>query len=152
MLALRFYLGDRRFAAPARGLRAVLPAAELSPVAGGPFWLAGLLTLHGRAVPIVDLGLASGGEACPALYHTRILLVDLAHDRRAFTAGLMVERATDLAELPDAPRAEAGFSAGRLRLGAPCVEGRELLYRLDPAKLFPPEWVAEMAAFTGGAL
>ena len=112
MLALRFYLGGRRFAAPARSLKAVLPAAELALVTGGPFWLAGLLTLHGRAVPVVDLGLASGGDPCPALYHTRILLVDLMHDGRTFAAGLLVERATDLAEVPEPQAVDAGFAAG----------------------------------------
>jgi purine-binding chemotaxis protein CheW len=53
---LVFTLGDERYAFPSKQVREVRPLADLTPLPGTPAFVAGLLNLRGRIVPVLDLG------------------------------------------------------------------------------------------------
>lgn len=76
MQILIFHLAGEPAALPTVAIRQVLPFLELTRFPAAPPGVAGLMNLHGAAVPVVDLTAMSGGRGARAQQDTRILLVD----------------------------------------------------------------------------
>jgi chemotaxis signal transduction protein len=53
-LLLIVRLSGRRFAIPVAAIGRILPMAALTPLPGAPRGIAGVLSLHGTALPVVD--------------------------------------------------------------------------------------------------
>ncbi len=142
MLVLLFAIHDDAFALPAARVEAVLPLLRIAKVPGAPRELAGVAKLHGRPLPVVDLGVVAGGPPIPALYGSRILLVrlpDSSGEKRRI--GMLAERVTDLRACPDC-RTESFLVD--LPLGpkdADEAPGQLLVQWLDLARLVPPSLV-----------
>ncbi len=116
MLRLILHAGPERLAIPATAVDEVLPAVGRHPTAG-------VATVRGRVVPVLDLHRHVTGQDCPTTLHAR--LVVLSGDP---PLGLLAERVGELVELAD-----AGGSADPL---GPLVAGPDGLVRLtDPARL-----------------
>lgn len=76
MQILVFQLADAAAALPTATIRQVLPYLQLTRFPAAPPGVAGLMNLHGLAIPVVDVTAMSGGPGAQALQCTRILLVD----------------------------------------------------------------------------
>ena len=86
---LKFMIPGMRLCAPLENVIKVLPMMELQPVPGSPRYLRGLMNLHGRSIPVVDLAARLGyGGYTRCTLETPILLC--AHE--GLQTGLIVEK------------------------------------------------------------
>jgi purine-binding chemotaxis protein CheW len=130
--ALVFALGSELYAVPATQVHEVRPLGWLTPLPGTPAFLAGLINVRGRIVPVVDLRplLGIAGEACSP----SMSVVLVAH-RRGDIGLLVTDRPTvrplrvaDLTEPPPGPL--SGIDPA-------CVRGvtQDLMIVLDAERL-----------------
>lgn len=86
---LKFKIPGMRLCAPLENAIKVLPLMELQPVPGAPRYLRGLMNLHGRSIPVIDLAarLGYGGYTRYTL-ETPILLCEY----EGLQSGLIVDK------------------------------------------------------------
>jgi len=112
-----------------RRIRQIVRAVETTPLPGAPPWIEGVIDLRESMVPVVDLGLALGGEPIARGGRSRIAVVDV----EGFVVGLRVGRALEVLSLdgraiepPPAIAIQAGYDpvAALLRRddGSPVLE------------------------------
>jgi chemotaxis signal transduction protein len=86
---LKFKIPGMRLCAPLENIIKVLPLMELQPVPGGPRYLRGLMNLHGRSIPVIDLAARLGyGGYTRCTLETPILLCE----HEGLQTGLIVEK------------------------------------------------------------
>ena len=90
MKVLVFHIGPDRYALRLTVVSRVLPAAALKSVPLAPSYVAGLLDLHGEAVPVIDLSRLSGIVPDQVWFDSRIILVDYVVD---YAAGHVADHA-----------------------------------------------------------
>ena len=130
-LLLIVRLNGRRFAIPVAAIGRILPMAALTPLPGAPRGIAGVLSLHGTALPVVDprplLGADQvspqpGQHLVTIVARTRYLLwIDRAEEILAFSSAAICD-----------VRGDASMVAPRL-----VNVGHEYLPVLSPPDLDP---------------
>jgi chemotaxis-related protein WspB len=75
MLLLILTAGPNRYAIDTAQVVELVPRVALRLVPHAPIFLAGLLEYRGKTVPVIDLGLLLGVDACRDHLSTRIILV-----------------------------------------------------------------------------
>jgi purine-binding chemotaxis protein CheW len=95
---LLFTLDDRRFALPVAQVREAVPAVAVTPLAGAPGVVEGVIDVHGTIAPVLDLRARFGLPAKAVSADEHLVL---AHAGPRLVA-LRVDRATDVATLDDA--------------------------------------------------
>ncbi len=141
-------MGEVRCALPAQEVARVVPRASLHPVTGMPDYVVGRLSLHGLAVPVLDLCQLVLGRPCSPVYSTRIVLVHYPYDGHNVLLGLLAERVTeasrrDPAEFQPSVLRQGGF------LGDVATEQGHLINALRVADLLSPELRDELFAPLG---
>jgi chemotaxis-related protein WspB len=132
MRVLTFQVGSDRMALPLTGVVAVVPRVPLRRLAGGPDWLAGLLSHRGGAVPVIDLARLTGAGECPDALGSRIILVPRPGGAAGELLGLLAAEVADVREVPDGAARLPGFDApGRPDFGPLLMEGNDVLRLLD---------------------
>ena len=109
-------LGDVRVALPIEMVGEVLPVPPLSPVPMAPAWVAGIASVRGEVVPVVDAGRRL--LARPSSRTGRLVLATV--DETGERVGLLVDGIAGLIERQGA-RVEQGSGAGGK--GAAASEG-----------------------------
>jgi purine-binding chemotaxis protein CheW len=134
-----FLAAERHFALEIGDVAEVVPMVALTVGLQAPEWIAGLLDLHGRMIPVVDLRARFGLASVEPTLGTPLLIV------RSPTGpvGLIVDEvcdvvATERAAVTRTLPVEAGY--GQAITDAPRI-GDDLVLVLDPAWLVgvPPE-------------
>ena len=100
---LLFTLDERRFALPVPQVREALPAVAITPLAGAPGVVEGVVDVRGTVVPVLDLR-ARFGLPPRAISPDDHLVLAQAGARPVL---LRVDRVTDVATLEDADVAAA---------------------------------------------
>lgn len=147
MKLLVFHIGQDRYGLPLRAVQRVLPLMELKRLPQAHHAVAGLMNLHGRPVPVIDLALLAG--AVPSADHvdTRIVVVDyVAADGeldgqglpQRHALGLLAERVLGVQEVDEATLADSGVQAAPF-LGAVAGDRAGIVQLVEPARLLPPE-------------
>lgn len=137
-------LGEARFALPLRELARVVPAATLTPVPGAPAAVAGLLDLHGQAIPVLDLGCLAGVPPGPVWADSRILLLALPNPDHAQQplarqlVGLLAEHVLGIARLDTAAVAASGVTSAPF-VGQVVTTPDGLIQLIEPVGLLTPE-------------
>ena len=137
MRVMVFHIDQDRYALPLAAVLRVLPLARLKALPGAPVWTAGLLDLHGEAIPVIDVSVLAGKPPATARHHTRILLVETAVAGRARRLGLQCEHVVGVLDLTTA-LADTGVNAAPW-LGAVAPDAAGMLQLLDPARLLAPD-------------
>ena len=151
MKVLVFHIGADRYGLPLAEVARVLPAASLKAVPLAPAFVAGLLDLHGRPVPVLDLAVLAGAVREAIRFDTRIVLVDYRADGLTRPLGLLADQVSGIAALDEAALADAGVAGapflGRLAALADgllqLVAVEHLLTREVRALLYPAASAAE---------
>lgn len=86
-----FRLGERRLALPLDCVRHAQRAAALLPLAGAPALVAGLLSLHGEVVPVIDLRPRLGLPVRALALADQLLLLQLPQRRLALWVDEVLE-------------------------------------------------------------
>ena len=81
-----FRVGARHFGIPVAQVDQVFPVAEITPLAGAPEPVRGLVTIAGTATPVVDLQRRLEGRWSELRLHQRLILVGASSRRFALLA------------------------------------------------------------------
>lgn len=147
MLALTFQVGPDRVAVDVTRIREVVPRVRLSPVNGGPPWIAGVFVYRGRVVPVVDLHRLTGVGECPLHLSSRIILLPYPFDEPDSLVGLLATQVADIREVrTELLRPDAG-QPNHPGLGPALPDGAGILRILDADAL-----LGEVAAGSGGLI
>lgn len=107
---LLFYVGDDRYALPARQIVEVVPLVELKKLARSPKYVAGLLNYRGIIIPVIDL--CQLLAETPHRHHlsTRIIVVNyLIGEPTPYLLGLIAERVTETLDIREANFVDSGI-------------------------------------------
>ena len=151
MLVLTFQIGPEAVGLDIRRVREVVPRVRLRPLTGSPAWLPGVFVYRGQVIPVVDLPLFAGHEACPPHLSSRIVLVPIGADEANLTlVGLLAAQVADLRELTGVSDDVAIRPGNRgVDLGRLVPDGGGVFRLLDPDRLFPADARAVLMAATG---
>lgn len=132
-------LQAQRHVLPLRHIERLLPLAALTPLPLAPAALLGLLDLHGRSLPVLDLQALLGGPPTPATMRSRIAVLDRACTTAAGCPdlALMLQGTGDVTRLPaDATMGAAAIGTGAWAVDAVSADRHGSLLWLDlPALL-----------------
>lgn len=147
MLAVCCRVGNAVWGFDARDVETIVPSVALRPVPSAPPAVAGLLRLHGRLLPVLDLGVLAGAGPCRDLLGTRIIVLR----RPSGPIGLRAERVVDTVELDRSALERSPIaSPGARWLGSIAIEGGGILQLVRPEGLLSPE-IERLLASAAGA-
>lgn len=107
-VGIGFRLGNDRFLAPRDEVREIVACpTALARVPGAKPWVAGLASLRGQLLTVIDLQAYLGGGALRVGRDTRVLVVN----HRELGAGLLVDEVLGFRRFPEAARVDAGGEA-----------------------------------------
>ena len=135
-----FEIGVEEYAIPILAVREINRVLPITAVPHAPRSVEGVINLRGQIIPVVDLRRRFGLPPCPPSAESRIVVVEVGHERRV--VGFTVDRVHEVLRLdPDivdpapaaadpGPRHDAGFVTGVGRLD------HRLLILVDLDRLF----------------
>ncbi len=129
---LTFLLSDRAYGVPIGSVREINRMTQITPVPRTPVFIAGVMNLRGKIVPVVDLRIKLGLDARAASRSTCIIVIE----SEGRLMGVIVDSVSSVIDLPAGqvePAPEMGEST-RLRyvIGMGKVEN-DLVILLDIA-------------------
>jgi purine-binding chemotaxis protein CheW len=126
-----FELDGREFALPIEDIAEILQMVLVTPVPEVPPWVAGVVNLRGRVIPIVDLRTRLGIETRPPALNTPILVAEQGTRK----LGLIADAVRDVITLEESalePPAELGTGDGHEdAVAAVAQAGDRLIMVLD---------------------
>jgi purine-binding chemotaxis protein CheW len=94
---LVFKVDDQLYGLPVISVVRIIEMVTITPLPGAPEVIEGIINLHGKAVPIMNLRRSFNLPPCSYGLHTPIILVDLiSHD---YILGLIVDTVEDVLEV-----------------------------------------------------
>jgi purine-binding chemotaxis protein CheW len=129
--ALVFAIGREQYALPANQVREVRPLGWLTPLPGTPAFLAGLINVRGRIVPVIDLRSLVGMSSDDSPVMSVVLVAYRGGDTGLLATGRPTVHPIRLADLSEPPRGTlSGIDASSVRGITP-----GLVTVLDPERL-----------------
>jgi purine-binding chemotaxis protein CheW len=92
---VRVHVGAESYALPIGNVREIALLGDVAPLPGAPAAVLGVLNLHGRVLPVIELASLLG-----VAHHGRPLRIVIAEDGGRL-AGLAVHSVTDVEVLPE---------------------------------------------------
>lgn len=141
MQVLIFMLGDDRYGLDTRSIVRVLPLMALKRIPQAPAFVAGLMNLHGVAVPVIDLLRLSCDIDFQPCYDTRIVLVNYpAAEGDHALLGLIASHVIGIEKIDNEEFSAAGvLSAEAPYLGKVATTGAGILQLVDLDQLLSKE-------------
>ena len=87
------------FAVPVEAVQEILAMRTLFRVPDAPDYMAGLIDVRGRGVPVIDLRAKLGLPQKPATENTRIIVLEVPASGRTLVLGLVADRVFEVAAL-----------------------------------------------------
>jgi purine-binding chemotaxis protein CheW len=133
------------FAVPVEAVHEILDMRPVSRIPEAPPYLAGLIDVRGRGVPVIDLRVKLGLAATAATENTRILVLEIPLGGRRLTLGLIADRvfevmALDLAQVEPPPDIGVAWRSDYIRGVGRRGDGFVVIF--DLARLFSGEETA----------
>jgi len=150
MKLLVFHIGQDRYGLRLNVVQRVLPLMELKRLPLAPPAVAGLMNLHGRTVPVIDLARLAGGAASAEHVDTRIVVVDYATPEGSRALGLLAERVLGVQDVASHALADSGVQAAPF-LGEVAGDSAGIVQLVEPERLLPPELRAALFQPAGAA-
>ena len=135
-----FQVGEAQYVLPATDVQQMESFSGATPVPGAAPYVAGLVQIRGRVVPVVDLRVRFGLPAATPDLDTRVVVVE----RDGRLVGLLVDRAREVTrimpgELQPPPEVLAQASQGFVKAVARDQGGKRLLMLIDFQKIVGEE-------------
>jgi purine-binding chemotaxis protein CheW len=96
---LTFQAGDETFAIEILDVKEIIEIESITKVPMMPSFIAGIINLRGRVVPVVDLSKRLGRRHSEISKKTCIVLVEVSHDDDGQTVGMMVDEVNEILEI-----------------------------------------------------
>lgn len=97
---LTFRLGDETFALPILSIKEILEYPALTNVPLMAPCVRGVLNLRGSVVPVVDLGLRFGREACRVTRRTCVVIIEVQAEDEWLDIGVIVDGVNQVIDIP----------------------------------------------------
>ena len=98
---LTFCLRDETFAVPVAKVREIFEFTALTRVPRMPAYIAGVINLRGRVVPVIELRTKLGMESVARTRHTCIVVLEVPCDGKLTEVGALVDAVQEVIALED---------------------------------------------------
>lgn len=92
LVHLTFFIGSEEYALPLGRVHEIVPQEGITRVPATPPFILGLLSLHGAAVPVIDLSRKFGAMPAGASDHRSILVVQTRLKEKNALVGVVIDR------------------------------------------------------------
>jgi chemotaxis-related protein WspB len=135
MKALLFHIGPDRYALPLAVVARVLPALALKSLPLSDPGVAGLMDLHGQAIPVIDLVQLAGLPPSPLCVDSRIIVVHYRlPDGSVRDLGLLAEHVLGVVAVAESALQPPGVQAAPF-LGRVASDAQGILQLVEPDQL-----------------
>jgi purine-binding chemotaxis protein CheW len=131
---LSFTLAGEEYAVDILRVKEIIEYDGLTRVPGMPGWIAGVINLRGRVVPVADLRERFGLEVTAATRRTCVVIVEVASADRELVIGIVADSVSDVLDLaPDEVQAPPSFGTriSASYLAGMAEAGRKFVMILD---------------------
>jgi purine-binding chemotaxis protein CheW len=98
---LTFQAGDETFAIEILDVKEIIEIEAITRVPMMPAFIAGIINLRGRVVPVIDLSKRLGRRQSSITKKTCIVLVEVSHKESSQTIGMMVDEVNEILEIDE---------------------------------------------------
>ena len=96
---LTFQAGDETFAIEILDVKEIIEIEVITKVPMMPSFIAGIINLRGRVVPVVDLSKRLGRRSSTVTKKSCLVLVEVAHEEDSQPIGMMVDEVNEILEI-----------------------------------------------------
>ncbi|SMF84843.1 purine-binding chemotaxis protein CheW [Tistlia consotensis] len=142
------------FAVPVEAVLEILDLRPMFRLPEAPAYLAGLIDVRGRAVPVIDLRVKLGLPAAAASESSRILVLEVPAGERRLVLGLVADRVFEVAAFAASqiePTPDIGVDWRSDYIGGVARRDEGFVVIFDLARLFSVEEVAYLGAKAAAA-
>ena len=107
MNALTLRMQDEMFAIEAGSVREILDLVQITEVPNAPAFVAGLINVRGRVVPLADLRVMFDMDRPPPDQDTRIVVIEIEIEGETTVAGILADKVYDVTDIEAAAIQEA---------------------------------------------
>ena len=140
---LTFQLGNRTYGVPVKSVREINPMTDITPVPKTAHFVAGVMNLRGKIIPVIDLRLKLNMEASAHTRSTCIVVVETLEDSQGnHFMGAIVDSVNSVIELATAQIEAAPVLGDASKLKFVTGMGKvdsQVLILLDVAATLSPE-------------
>jgi purine-binding chemotaxis protein CheW len=97
---LTFFVGKERFAIGILDVQEIIEINAITQVPMTPDLIRGVINLRGSVVAVVDLAARLGRESSTLSKRSSIILVEINHDGKSQTIGMLVDMVNEILEIP----------------------------------------------------
>ncbi len=97
---LTFALGNEEYGLQIMKVREIIGWMEITAVPRLPAHVKGVINLRGRVIPVIDLRAKFAMPAIVRTTDTCIIVVEIEHDGRRVNTGLVVDRVSEVLNIP----------------------------------------------------
>lgn len=96
---LSFQLGDESFATNVGVVLNILEMLKITKIPRSPEYMKGVVNLRGEVLPVIDLRMKFGMEACSITSNTCILVMEMMLDEEEIKIGALVDAVREVHEI-----------------------------------------------------
>ncbi len=96
---LTFALAYEEYGLEILKVREIIGYINVTAVPQTPHYVRGVINLRGQVIPVIDLRTKFGMEAAEVTDETCIIVVEIAHAGREFSAGIVVDRVQEVLDI-----------------------------------------------------
>ena len=98
---LTFVVGEEEYGVRILRAKEIIEYGVITTIPNAPQFIRGVINLRGSVVPVVDLAVKFGGAPCAPTRRSCVVVVEVERDGQQTVMGIMADRVTQVAELPD---------------------------------------------------
>ncbi len=123
---LTFALGREEYGLEILKVREIIGMMDITAIPKMPQYVKGVINLRGQVINVIDLRTKFGLPPAEKTEQTCIIVVEIQHERRKISTGLIVDRVSEVQDIPedcieDAPhmggKSEENFILGMGKIG-----------------------------------
>ncbi|MEN6427216.1 MAG: chemotaxis protein CheW [Phycisphaerales bacterium] len=96
---LTFALGAEEYGVEILKVREIIGYMDITAVPQTPHYVKGIVNLRGQVIPVVDLRAKFGMETAGVTDETCIIVVEITHDSRKLSTGIVVDRVREVLDI-----------------------------------------------------
>jgi len=97
---LTFALGKEEYGLEILKVREIIGWMDITTLPRTPACIKGVVNLRGQVIVVVDLRTKFGMEAAARTDQTCIIVVEIRHEQRKLSTGIIVDRVSEVLEIP----------------------------------------------------
>jgi purine-binding chemotaxis protein CheW len=97
---LTFALGKEEYGLEILKVREIIGWMDITTMPRTPAYIKGVVNLRGQVIAVVDLRTKFGMEAAARTEQTCIIVVEIRHEQRKLSTGIIVDHVSDVLEIP----------------------------------------------------